>query len=279
MDFIFLSVLAVFLFTMLRLRRDVTYKQHDTEKNNSHATAHSVPSTNRQSLAAIEALVDQHETASVFVELFRKDGAGSWPPRANHLTAHWPVALRPYRDVLQEMGRLLPRSTPSLDDEANLATISAFRARYRDLLSQRIDLDQVEHLLAAADAGRWDVVPRDVYNAFYCCIAASRHAYRWATIPVVRVAQLEKVVDLPPQLTRPWTCLQRSFGCESESGNNTSNLVLNFDLQERYVFPINRGLSQAILAAEEAFARIFRDVEVQGVPIYTESEQCFLPKV
>jgi hypothetical protein len=69
------------------------------------------------------------------------------------------------------------------------------------------------------DAGHWDEVPRDVYNAFYCCIAWCRHAYRWATIPVVKVAQFEKELDLPAQLVEPWSYIQRHFGCPSDSGN------------------------------------------------------------
>jgi hypothetical protein len=77
-------------------------------------------------------------------------------------------------------------------------------------------------LLEAADAGRWDIFARDVYNGFYCCIASCRHAYRWATVPVVQVAQLEKEVDLPMELREPWVYLQRHFGCVSESGNNSA---------------------------------------------------------
>lgn len=266
MGLIILSLLAAAIAILLRLQRDV--KQHKTGKDNSH----NVQSTQKSNIGDIEAIVDTHEAAAVFVDLVRKDGAGSWPPRANYHHSDWPAALRPYREVLREMAPLLPKKTPSLDDEANLASIADFRSQYRTLLSERIDLAQVEQLLKAIDAGRWDVVPRDVYNAFYCCIATSRHAYRWATIPVVRVAQLEKAVDLPPELIRPWDHLQHHFGCASESGNNTSNLVLNFDEHESHVFEINTGLSRSIISAEEAFARIFRDVEVQGVPVYTESE-------
>ena len=266
MALIILSLLAAATAILLRLRWDS--KQHKTSKDNSH----NVQRTREPNIADIEAIVDTHEAAAVFVDLVHKDGADSWPPRANYFHSDWPAALLPYRQVLQEMAPLLPKKTPSLDDEGNLASIDNFRSRYRTLLSQRIDLAQVEQLLKAADAGRWDVIPRDVYNAFYCCIATSRHAYRWATIPVVRVAQLEKVVDLPPELSRPWDHLQRYFGCASESGNNTSNLVLNFDEHESHVFQINTGLSHSVLSAEEAFARIFRDVEVQGVPIYIESE-------
>lgn len=268
MKLIILATMVAVVSILLRLRQHV--KQHTMAKDNSQAQ--SARSTKEQEIEDIASIVDRHELAAVFMDLVHKDGAGSWPPRANYLHADWPAALRPYREVLRDMAPLLPKETPSLNDEANLAYITDFRSRYRTQLSHRIDLDQVEKLLRAADAGRWDVFPRDVYNAFYCCIATSRHAYRWATVPVVRVAQLEKVVDLPLELSLPWNHLQRHFGCRSSAGNNSSNLVLNFDVHENHIFQINTGLSHSIISAEEAFARIFRDVEIQGVPIYTESE-------
>jgi hypothetical protein len=69
------------------------------------------------------------------------------------------------------------------------------------------------------EGGHGEHFPRDVYNAFYCCIASCRHAYRWATIPIVKVAQLEKELDLPAQLVEPWSYMQRHSGCPSDSGN------------------------------------------------------------
>jgi len=47
-----------------------------------------------------------------------------------------------------------------------------------------------------------------------------------------------------------------------------SNLVLNFDTRGSYVYKINTGMSQKHLMSKEAFARIFHDVELLGVPIY-----------
>jgi hypothetical protein len=78
--------------------------------------------------------------------------------------------------------------------------------------------------MEAAAAGRWDVFPREVFNGLYSCLAASRHAYRWATVPVVVVAQLEKEVELPKELVLPWTVIQRHHQCPSESGNNSKSL-------------------------------------------------------
>jgi hypothetical protein len=97
----------------------------------------------RRKIGNIRALAEQHEVASVLGELIHKDGAGSWPPRANHTGSAWPVALRPYKEVYQQLAPLLPQATPSLDDDVNLARIAGFRSRFRRLLTQRINIAAV----------------------------------------------------------------------------------------------------------------------------------------
>lgn len=233
------------------------------------ASKRSKPADTKDLIDNIKLHSDCHETATALNELINTDGAGSWPPRANYDISAWPPALRPYKEIYLELAPFLPQQHPSLDDEVNMSRITNFRSKFETLLRERIDLVQVRHLLADADAGRWDdVFPRAVYNAFYCCIASSRHAYRWATIPVVKVAQRENEVLLPQELIVPWLALQRHFGCLSDSGNNTSNMVLNFDLDGRHVFIANTGMPAHIASAEEAFARIFRETEVHGLPVY-----------
>ncbi|KNG50522.1 15-hydroxyprostaglandin dehydrogenase (nad(+)) [Stemphylium lycopersici] len=122
----------------------------------------------------------------------------------------------------------------------------------------------------AADNGRWVKFPREIFNAFYCCIALSHHAYQWATILIVKVAQVEKEVDIPFELVEPWVWMQRHFGCASEAGNDTSNVVLKFDTEANYTYMINTGMSPEAQSGEEAFARIFYDVEMIGVRIYRD---------
>jgi hypothetical protein len=129
-------------------------------------------------LQDIHNLAECHETAALLADLIHKDGAGEWPPRSNHDHTTWPAVLRPYREVYEEMVPLLATANVSLDDEVNMARITDFRSRFRTLLQDRIDLDEVEILLKAAEAGQWDVFPRDTFNAFYCYIAWCRHAYR-----------------------------------------------------------------------------------------------------
>lgn len=231
-------------------------------------------------LQQISELEEPNETASLLADLIHEDGAGSWPPRANYDLSTWPGPLRGYAETFRDMAQLLSTTTPSLDDGCNRARIERFRLEFRRLLRDRIDQVKVRTLLAAAKTGQWELFPRDVYNAFYSCVAMSRHIYRqatpkawhfpalihgytsWGTIPVVKEAQLEKAVDLPPELVEPWTSLQERFGCISESGNAMSNLVLCFDTSERFICRVNTGVeSETIHRSEESFARIFRDIE------------------
>ncbi|KAK4166957.1 hypothetical protein QBC43DRAFT_376906 [Cladorrhinum sp. PSN259] len=260
------SILTLLLkFSFLRQRPTLNFSIPFFKFNTAN---HDRTKTNTQKIQEINTLADCHETAARLSDLVRKDGAGSWPPRCNHVHSTWPAALRPYREIYNEMAPLLPAAHASTDDSVNLEIITTFRARFRKLLDDKVDLDQVNSLLAAADAGRWDVFPRDTYNAFYACVAWCRHAYRWASIPVVRLAQREESLPLPRQLVLPWNKMQTHFSMASDSGNNMSNLVLNFTPAGEYMYRINTGLSSEITSSEEEFSKIFFEVESLAMPIY-----------
>jgi hypothetical protein len=74
--------------------------------------------------------------------------------------------------------------------------------------------------------------------------------------------------------TRKWKqqCVTSSpgnlFMLAELTGFLASNLVLNFDMNGTYIHKINTGMAQQMLFSEEAFARIFYDVENFGVPVY-----------
>lgn len=93
-------------------------------------------------------------------------------------------------------------------------------------------------------------------------ICAVLNVPRWATNPVVKVAQMEKTVDFPKQLEVPWPYLQRHFGVTADSGNITANILLGFDENGERRYKINVGMSESITASEETFSRMFYDVEV-----------------
>ena len=124
----------------------------------------------------LRVLKDQHETAAILSDLVDRDGAGAWPPRANHDS--WPAALKPYKDIYLTCVPLLPAANPSTDDVVNQERRGRYRSLMRKLLHERIDVVEVEMILKAVEAGDWNVCPRDAYNAVYCCLAVCRHAYR-----------------------------------------------------------------------------------------------------
>ncbi|KAG8209225.1 15-hydroxyprostaglandin dehydrogenase (NAD(+)) protein [Trichophyton interdigitale] len=225
-------------------------------------------SGNHSRIQHLESLQGRHETASDLLELVQIDGAGAWPPRTDFES--WPSALRPYHDIYFNIIPLLSTAEPSLDDAVNKKLVGDFRSHMRKLLAEKIDLTRVREIMAAAEAGRWDIFSRDAYNGFYCCIAMSRHAYRWGTIPVVKFAQRERILELPPELDLPWDYLQRNFGITAASGNNTANILLNINKRGERVYKINASMPKLIRSSEETFFRIFLDIEVSAFPIYYE---------
>ena len=81
-------------------------------------------------------------------------------------------------------------------------------------------------------------------------------------IPVVKVAQYEKVVEFPPELDAPWPYLQRNFGVTADSGNNQSNVVHNFRANGERVYKINVNMNETIRSSEDVFFKMFYDLEV-----------------
>ena len=124
----------------------------------------------------LRVLKNQHETAAILSDLVDKDGAGAWPPKANHDS--WPAALKPYKDVYLECISILPAADPSTDDDVNQGRRGRYRSLMRKLLHERINVAEVEKIMKAVEAGDWNACPRDAYNAVYCCVAVCRHAYR-----------------------------------------------------------------------------------------------------
>ena len=118
-----------------------------------------------------------HRIATILSELIDKDGAGAWPPKANHTS--WPMALRPYKEIYLKLAPTLSVAEPSLDVNFNHDRRIKYRSAMRKLLNKEIDMGAVKALMTATEAEQWDVFTRDAYNGFYCCIAVCRHAYRY----------------------------------------------------------------------------------------------------
>ena len=208
----------------------------------------------------LKALERSHETGAALCRLVEADGAGSWPPKASH--GDWPSELLPYHRIYMDMIPFLSSGSPSLDDDVNIERRDRFRSLMINKLNNRVDMARVHEILTTIEAGDWSGCSREAYNGFYCCISVLRHAYRWAAIPLVKVAQEEKIIDFPAQINIPWAYLQRKFGFESDSGNNTSNVLHNFNIKGERAYKINQDISETITSTEDAFFRIFYDVEV-----------------
>lgn len=131
---------------------------------------------NSRKLQDLRALAVSYEPASALCTLIEDDGAGTWPPKTDH--DNWPLALRQYKLIYWELAPLLSAVAPSTDDAINKERRQNYRSLMRKLLSERIKKSMVEAVMAATEAGNWDLFPRDAYNGFYCCIACLRHAYR-----------------------------------------------------------------------------------------------------
>ncbi|KAI0435413.1 hypothetical protein F5Y09DRAFT_349615 [Xylaria sp. FL1042] len=84
-------------------------------------------------------------------------------------------------------------------------------------------------------------------------------------MPVVKVVQLEDTVDLPPELNLPWPYLQRYFGFAADSGNHTSNVLLNFNEDGVRAFTFDSTLPMDIQSTEEAFFKLLYDIETMSL--------------
>lgn len=82
----------------------------------------------------------------------------------------------------------------------------------------------------------------------------------------MKIAQEELVVELPPELDIPWLYLQRKFGVDADSGNNTANVLLNFNERGERIYRINVRLDETIQRSEDKFFWLFYDVEVKVSP-------------
>lgn len=149
------------------------------------------------------------------------------------------------------------------DNYINTERRDSFRERVRKALCERVDLPSIKHILCATEnKGNCEgILSPASYNGFSACIATMRHVYRWGVIPVVKVAQEEKIIDFPEELNLPWPFICRRYGVTSKGGNVMTNYFCNFDEQERIVYEINGALSDLIRTAEYNFSHIFVVVE------------------
>ncbi|KAL2821408.1 hypothetical protein BDW59DRAFT_150064 [Aspergillus cavernicola] len=232
-----------------------------------HHQSSEAPSYDKQDVKHANALASIHratENGPVLQELkhlVQTDGAGNWPPCATHGDT-WPAALRPYHAIYLEAAPFLATEDVILDDRVSSQRVDSFRERLRDSLQSRVDLPSVKDILSAAENENATAeLSFASYNGFSACMATLRHAFRWGVIPVVRVAQEQKIISFPAELDLPWEFICRRYGVTSHGGNVMTNYFSNFDEHDRIVYQVNGGLSDLIQTAEYNFAHIFVAVE------------------
>lgn len=87
-------------------------------------------------------------------------------------------------------------------------------------------------------------------------------SYRWGTIPIVEVAQQEKIIDFPPELDLPWDFIRQKYGITSLGGNVTSNFFCNLDRDRNKIeYAINGSMPEPIPSAEYYLIYAFTEPE------------------
>ena len=162
----YLLLIGTCLFAVLVVYTGINQLKNDKGKENALV-----------SKLRANAVKSRHEVALQLLQLVETDGAGSWPPKASHYHS-WPAALRPYHEIYLELAPLLAVVEPSLDNNVNLERLQRYRSLMQNALKERVSLFDVKNIMAAADTGTVEAMPRDAYNGFYACVSALRHAYR-----------------------------------------------------------------------------------------------------
>ncbi|KAK9335928.1 hypothetical protein LIPSTDRAFT_61581 [Lipomyces starkeyi NRRL Y-11557] len=57
--------------------------------------------------------------------------------------------------------------------------------------------------------------------------------WSWGTIPIVRLAKEEQIINLPPELDGPWTYVKGQYGVTSQGRGATSNYTTTMDTSSR----------------------------------------------
>ncbi|KAJ3163248.1 hypothetical protein HDU86_002418 [Geranomyces michiganensis] len=202
------------------------------------------------------------------------DGAGSWPPRYI-CDEHWPSHLRAYAEIARRVPSKLAVLVPSTDDDANRATINAFRTWLTEELACAVNLPVTMSILDEITShANADTDLHRIVNSFLSCVDFLRHAYRWGTVPIVRVAQRELDVALPEALDNPSALLHRFLGIEAEGGvmqtMTYSNVLEDSEGSEAcdIVWATTRYLPSQCHQAERMNVLIFWEMERLALPMY-----------
>jgi hypothetical protein len=85
-------------------------------------------------------------------------------------------------------------------------------------LERVVILDTVMQRLKESLATEDNSVSSSSCLGFLACLAYLAHLYRWGTIPVVSLAQDERMLEMPEAISRPLEVLRERYGLKTSGG-------------------------------------------------------------
>lgn len=188
------------------------------------------------------------------------------PPRAVH-GVQWPEPLRPYHEIYHAMSPSLASTEHLTNDEANFIRCKNFRCRMTKLLRAHIDLTAVESVLYGLRQGtgfsrealQWFLRLHRLLSS--CFPVRIFLTIRWATNPILKVAQQDKTFEFLLELEIPWNFLCSRYGICFQGGNFMSNHLCDFNVAGEMVYKVNEGMSDTVQFSEYYFIHIFVEME------------------
>jgi hypothetical protein len=188
---------------------------------------------------------DFRSLAAQWDALVENEGGGSWPPRparpqassssspsgstcaaidsANCLTSScsWWQAYHDLALSLAASGRFVDSRDglhPTRAESELRIRIDLNRQWLAEELERVVILDTVMQRLRESLAPEDNPVSSSSCLGFLACLAYLAHLYRWGTIPVVSLAQDERMLKMPEAISRPLRVLRERYGLKTSGG-------------------------------------------------------------
>lgn len=190
---------------------------------------------------------DFRSLAAQWDALVEIEGGGSWPPRPARPEASsssssssfgptcaasdsvgYPTSScswwQAYHDLalsLASSGRFVDSRDglhPSRAESELRIRIDLNRQWLAEELERVVILDTIMQRLKKSLATEDNLVSSSSCLGFLACLAYLAHLYRWGTIPVVSLAQDERMLKMPEAISRPLRVLRERYGLKTSGG-------------------------------------------------------------
>ncbi|KAJ3275224.1 hypothetical protein HDV01_000949 [Terramyces sp. JEL0728] len=187
----------------------------------------------------------------------------SWPPKPKF---NYDSIFNPYVQAAAYASANLATCSPSTDNVYNINRINSFRKGMERIL-ETVDIATIDSALRKNTHSMDDAH----LMGLLACLDFLRHAYRWGTTPIVRIAQLETIV-FPIQLELPAILLHEHFGISPPSGTLFSmtycNVMERADGGLDIVYSSTGGMNEDVRTTERNNALVFYRMEEKAVLLY-----------